>query len=313
MGGDVAILYADDPADAAAWARAIRACDPALEVRFWPDWGDPAEIDFVIVGSKAPGDLRQFANLRAIQSTWAGVNFLLADTGLPPERPLARMVDRGLTASMTEYVVFHVLDYLRQGPRLREAQRDHHWLQLAPRHPRSVTTAILGQGALGADAAARLHGLGFALRGWSRSRKEVPGVVSYAGLEQLPACLKDAEILICLLPLTEETRGILDRRAFAQMAPGACLIHAARGAHLVEADLLDALAEGRLSRAIIDVFATEPLPEGHPFWRHPAVTVTPHVAAITRPGTGAEDIVANYRRARDGLALINQVDRGQGY
>ncbi len=309
----VAILYADDPADAAAWGRAIRARDPAVELRFWPDWGDPAEIEFVIVGSKAPGDLRQFPNLRAIQSTWAGVNFLLGDAALPPERPLARMVDRGLTASMTEYVVFHVLDHLREGPRLRAAQRARRWQDIGERHPRQVEVAILGLGTLGADAADKLHRLGFTLRGWSRSRKELPGVASHAGLDQLAACLDGAEILICLLPLTDETRGILDARAFARLAPGAILIHAARGAHLVEADLLAALAAGHLSRAVIDVFATEPLPETHPFWRHPAITVTPHVAAITRPGTGAEDIVANYRRALAGETLVNQVDRSQGY
>ncbi len=309
----MAILYADDPADAADWAKAIRALDPALDLRFWPDFGAADEIDFVIVGSKAPADLRQFPNLRAIQSTWAGVNLLLGDDGLPPERPLARMVDRGLTVSMTEYVVYHVLDHLRQGPRLRAAQRARRWIEVEERHPRSVRVAILGLGVLGTDAAAKLHALGFPLRGWSRSRKDLPGVTCFAGRDRLAACLDGVEVLICLLPLTDDTRGILDRAVFAALAPGAVLIHAARGAHLVEADLLDALAAGRLSRAVIDVFAPEPLPAGHPFWRHPAVTVTPHVAAITRAGTGAEDIVANYRRARAGEPLINQVDRRQGY
>lgn len=309
----MAILYADDPADAADWAKAIHALDPALDLRFWPDFGAAGEIDFVIVGSKAPGDLRQFANLRAIQSTWAGVNLLLGDVGLPPDRPLARMVDRGLTVSMTEYVVFHVLDHLREGPRLRAAQRAHRWLDVPQRSPQSLSVGILGLGVLGADVAAKLHALGFRLRGWSRSRKELPGVTCFAGREQLTACLAGVELLICLLPLTDDTRGILDRAVFAALAPGAVLIHAARGAHLVEADLLAALEAGHLSRAVIDVFAPEPLPAGHPFWRHPAVTVTPHVAAITRAGTGAEDIVANYRRAMAGQPLINQVDRSQGY
>lgn len=309
----MAILYADDPADAADWAKAIHALDPALDLRFWPDFGAAAEIDFVIVGSKAPGDLRQFSNLRAIQSTWAGVNLLLGDDGLPPDRPLARMVDRGLTVSMTEYLVFHVLDHLRQGPRLRAAQRAHQWLDLPQRSPQSLSVGILGLGVLGADVAAKLQALGFPLRGWSRSRKDLPGVTSFAGREQLVASLAGVELLICLLPLTDDTRGILDRTVFEALPPGAVLIHAARGAHLVEADLLEALASGQISRAVIDVFAPEPLPAGHPFWSHPQVTVTPHVAAITRAGTGAEDIVANYRRAMAGEPLINQVDRNQGY
>jgi glyoxylate/hydroxypyruvate reductase A len=309
----MAILYADDPNDAEAWTKAINALDSSLELRFWPDWGDASEVDFVIVGGKAPGDLRRFGNLRAIQSTWAGVNHLLTDPGLPPERPLARMVDRGLTVSMTEYVVMHALDQARRGPELRAAQRARQWLDLPQRPLRDIRVAILGLGTLGADAAFQLRDLGFAMRGWSRSSKYVPGIATFAGIEALPECLEDVEILICLLPLTEETRGILNAKVFAHLKRGASLIHAARGAHLVEADLLQALADGRLSHAVVDVFATEPLPPVHAFWKHPAIPVTPHVAAITRPGTGAEDIVANYGRARRGEKLINQVDRAQGY
>jgi glyoxylate/hydroxypyruvate reductase A len=309
----MAILYADDPADATAWAEAIRSLAPGLELRFWPDSGPAEEVDFAIVGGRAPVDLRGFPNLKAIQSTWAGVNHLLADTNLPLDRPLARMVDQGLTVSMTEFVVLHVLDSVREGPRLRAAQRERRWLYLEPVAPRSKTIAILGLGTLGADAGGRLAALGFMVRGWSRSRKEIAGIESFAGADGLQQCLQGADILICLLPLTEDTRGILGAATFARLARGAILIHAARGAHLVEADLLAALDRGQLSRAILDVFATEPLPPDHPFWRHPGVTVTPHVAAITRPGTGAADIVENYRRALAGQPLINQVDRSKGY
>lgn len=309
----MAILYADDPADAVAWAAAIRALAPELKLRFWPDTGPAEDIDFAIVGGRAPGDLRVFPNLKAIQSTWAGVNHLLADANLPPEQPLARMVDQGLTVSMTEFVVLHVLDSAREGPGLRAAQRARQWLDLDPVSPRTVTVAILGLGALGADAGGRLAELGFDVRGWSRSRKDIAGIQCFAGKDGLKECLSGARILVCLLPLTEDTRGILNAATFAPLAPGAVLIHAARGAHLVEADLLAALDSGRLSRAILDVFATEPLPREHPFWQHPKVTVTPHVAAITRPGTGAADIVENYRRALAGKWLINQVDRAKGY
>jgi glyoxylate/hydroxypyruvate reductase len=309
----MAILYADDPADAAAWAAAIRAMEPGVDLRFWPDSGQASEIDFAIVGGKAPGDLRGFANLRAIQSTWAGVNHLLADTNLPFDRPLARMVDQGLTVSMTEFVVLHVLDSARDGPRLRAAQRGRQWLDLDPVAPGAITVAILGLGTLGADAGTRIAGLGFTVRGWSRSHKEIAGIESFAGQDGLKECLAGAQILVCLLPLTDDTRGILNAATFAPLARGAILIHAARGTHLVEADLLAALQSGQLARAVIDVFATEPLPADHPFWRHPQVTVTPHVAAITRPGTGAADIVENYRRALAGERLINQVDRAKGY
>jgi glyoxylate/hydroxypyruvate reductase A len=309
----MAILYADDPAEAASWAAAIRALAPELELRFWPDAGPAAEIDFAIVGGKAPGDLRGFPNLKAIQSTWAGVNHLLADANLPGDCPLARMVDQGLTVSMTEFVVLHVLDSAREGPRLRAAQRARQWLALDPVSPRSISVAILGLGTLGADAGRRLAALGFAVRGWSRGPKDIAGIWGFAGSDGFRECLHSARILVCLLPLTEDTRGILNAAAFAPLARGAVLIHAARGAHLVEADLLAALESGQLSRAVLDVFATEPLPSDHPFWKHPNVTVSPHVAAITRPGTGAADIVANYRRAMAGEPLINQVDRAKGY
>jgi glyoxylate/hydroxypyruvate reductase A len=309
----MAILYADDPADAAAWQAALQRLSPGLELRFWPDAGAASDIDFAIVGARAPGDLRRFPNLKAIQSTWAGVNHLLADTNLPPDRPLARMVEQGLTVSMTEYIVLHVLDSVREGPRLRAAQHRREWLDVGPIAPGATTIAILGLGALGAEAGGRLVDLGFAVRGWSRSRKEIGGIRSFAGEDGLEQCLGGANILICLLPLTDETRGILSASTFAPLAHGAVLIHAARGAHLVETDLLAALEIGRLSRAVVDVFATEPLPAGHPFWRHPRVTVTPHVAAITRAGTGAADIVENYRRALAGETLVNQVDRAKGY
>jgi glyoxylate/hydroxypyruvate reductase A len=309
----MAILYADDPADAESWESAIRALAPGLELRFWPDSGPAAEVDFAIVGGRAPGDLRRFPNLKAIQSTWAGVNHLLADANLPPDRPLARMVDQGLTVSMTEFVVLHALDSARDGPRLRAAQRTHQWLDLDPVAPRTVTIAILGLGTLGADAGTRLAAVGFDVRGWSRSRKQIAGIQSFAGSDGFAECLSGARILICLLPLTDDTRGILSTATFAPLARGAVLIHAARGAHLIEADLLAALESGQLARAILDVFATEPLPADHPFWKHPQVTVTPHVAAITRPGTGAADIVENYRRALAGRTLINQVDRAKGY
>ncbi len=223
------------------------------------------------------------------------------------------MVDQGLTVSMTEFVVLHVLDSAREGPRLRAAQRARQWLDLDPVAPGSITVAILGLGTLGADAGTRIACLGFTVRGWSRSRKEIAGIESFAGSDGLKECLSGAQILVCLLPLTDDTRGILNAAAFAPLARGAILIHAARGAHLVEADLLAALQSGQLARATVDVFATEPLPADHPFWRHPQVTVTPHVAAITRPGTGAADIVENYRRAVAGEQLINQVDRAKGY
>ncbi|HVJ34071.1 MAG TPA: glyoxylate/hydroxypyruvate reductase A [Terriglobia bacterium] len=307
------ILYAGDADEAEQWLSAIREIDASLCFRRWPDHGPASEIDFIIVGGRLPGDFASFTRLRAIQSTWAGVNHLMQSGTLPAGVPIARMVDNGLTCSMTEYLVFQVLDHLRRGPELRQAQRAGHWLEGAAATPRHGTIGIMGLGALGQDAARQFAALGLPLRGWSRTAKTVPHVACYAGAAELPAFLAGCDVLICLLPLTPDTRGILSAVVLAQLPAGACLINAARGPHLVEADLLAALDSGHLSRAVLDVFHAEPLPAEHAFWRHPRITVTPHIAAITRAGTGAALIVENYRRALAGQELINQVDRQLGY
>ncbi|HVJ42206.1 MAG TPA: glyoxylate/hydroxypyruvate reductase A [Dongiaceae bacterium] len=307
------ILYAGDADEAEQWLSAIREIDAGLSFRRWPECGATDEIEFMIVGGRLPGEFPRFTNLRAIQSTWAGVNHLLQSGSLPAGVPIARMVDDGLTCSMTEYLVFQVLDHLRRGPELRQAQRDGRWLEGAAAMPRRGTIGIMGLGALGLDAVRQFTALGLRLRGWSRTAKTVPEVDCYAGAAQLPAFLAGCDILICLLPLTPETRGILSASLLAHLPAGACLINAARGPHLVEADLLAALDSGHLSRAVLDVFHVEPLPAEHAFWRHRRITLTPHIAAITRAGTGAALIVENYRRALAGQDLINQVDRQLGY
>lgn len=310
----MAILYAAEADEAAQWRESLLALDPGLDIRQWPDWGAAQEIDFVIVGGRSPGDLSVFPKLRAIQSTWAGVNHLLRSEGLPAGVPIARMVDRGLTGSMTEFVVYHVLDELRGGPALQAAQAQGRWLETTPRAAAGLSVGILGLGTLGSDIARQLAGLGFSVRGWSRSAKEAGhGVQSFAGADQLAAFCRGLDVLVCLLPLTPETENILDAKLFALLPDGVLLINAARGAHLVEADLLAALQSGRIGRAVLDVFRTEPLPADHPFWSHPRITISPHVAAITRAGTGADDIYANYRRALAGERLINQVDPARGY
>ncbi len=306
------ILYAGDASEADQWLGAVQEIDPSLDFRRWPDHGDPAEVDFIIVGGSMPGDFSGFSDLRGIQSTWAGVNHLLQSGGLPAGVPVARMVDDGLTLSMSEYLVFQVLDHLRHGRALRAAQRAGIWAQQLG-GMRTGTVGIMGLGNLGQDAARHLHALGLPLRGWSRSMKTVPGVECYAGAAGLPDFLAGTEILICLLPLTPDTKGILNRTLFDGLPEGACLINAGRGAHLVEEDLLAALESSRLGHAVLDVFQIEPLPVAHPFWTHSKITVTPHIAAITRPGTGAALIVENYRRALAGTPLKNQVDLNQGY
>jgi glyoxylate/hydroxypyruvate reductase A len=308
----VSILYAGVPMQTEAWIGSLQALDPGLTFRVWPDWGDPDEIDFIIVSGSIPGDLSIFRNAKAIQSTWAGVNALLRGK-FPAGVPIARMVDRGLSANMVEYLVYFTLDALRHGRRLRAGQREGKWLELPLGWARDFPVGILGLGTLGRDTAAKLRRLGFPVRGWSRTPKTVEGVAGFAGRDQLAAFLQPVRLLICLLPLTDETEGILDAALFAGLPEGAILVNAGRGGHTNEADLLAALDSGKLAYAVLDVFGEEPLPPDHVFWRRRDIVITPHVASITRAGTGAEDILENYRRALAGKPLLNPVDPARGY
>jgi glyoxylate/hydroxypyruvate reductase A len=306
------ILYAADPAESDDWIGSLRALDPTLDFTTWPDWGDPDAVDFIIVGGRLPGDLSIFRNAKAIQSTWAGVNHLLKGR-FPPGVPIARMVDQGLSANMVEYLVYWVLDALRQGRALRAAQRERKWIDLPLRWARDFPVGILGLGTLGVATAEKLVGLGFPVSGWSRRAKTAAGVRAFHGAGQLADFLAPLKLMICLLPLTDDTEGILDAKLFAGLPEGAILVNAGRGGHTNEADLLAALDSGKLAYAVLDVFREEPLPPDHVFWRRKDIVITPHAAAITRAGTGAGDILENYRRAMAGKPLLNPVDPSRGY
>jgi glyoxylate/hydroxypyruvate reductase len=306
------ILYAAEAEEAEAWIGRIREIDPSLDLATWPDWGDPDAVDFIIVGGRMPGDLSIFRNAKAIQSTWAGVNNLLRGR-FPPGVPIARMVDQNLSVGMIEYLVYWTLDALRQGRELRLAQREAKWLDMPLQWARNFPVGILGLGTLGVATAAKLVELGFPVRGWSRTAKEVLNVQAFHGAEQLADFLAPVKLLICLLPLTAETEGVLNTQLLSQLPDGAVLVNAGRGGHLNEADLIAALDSGRLAHAVLDVFREEPLPPDHVFWRRKDIVITPHIAAITRPGMGAADIVENYRRAMARQPLLNPVDPQRGY
>ena len=295
------------------WRAALTRLDPGVDFRVWPDTGPVAEIEFALVWRPEPGDLRRYPNLKAIFNLGAGVDALLKDASLPPAVPIVRLVDRGLTIGMTEYVLLHVLRYHRGLPEMEAQQRRREWMPRPYPLPWRRRVGIMGLGVLGGDAAATLAGLGFDVAGWSRTPKALPGVKGFIGAAGLAPFLERSEILVCLLPLTAATAGILDAGAFAALPRGAAVINAARGGHVVEADLLAALDSGQVGHATLDVFAAEPPPSDHPFWTHPRVTMTPHVASLTVPETAAEGIVEGMRRARAGAALRHVVDLAQGY
>lgn len=299
-----------DPAD--RWRAALRREAPELEVRVWPDMGDPAEIDYALVWASPDDVLHRLPRLRAVFSLGAGVDHLVGPE-TPPGIPLVRMVDPALTEGMVEYVVYQVLRHHRGMPVYERQQQAEQWHVHEQVRPGDRRIGILGLGQLGGASARALASLGFDLAGYARSHRQLDDVQVHHGAEGLDTFLARTDILVCLLPLTSATRGILDRGLFDRLPRGAVLVNPARGAHLVEEDLLVALGEGQLSHAVLDAFEREPLPTGHPFWRHPRISVTPHVASLTNPDTSARQVAEGIRRDQRGEPLPHVVDRDRGY
>jgi glyoxylate/hydroxypyruvate reductase A len=307
------LLFYSTVDSAARWRAQLERLTGELDIRVWPEIGDPADIDYALVWRPEPGLLAALPNLKLILSLGAGVDHLLGDPQLPRHLPIVRLVDPHMTAAMSEYVVLQVLRLHRRDLDYRAQQQAKEWRELDQKNAADRRVGILGFGELGQDAARQLRALGFDVAGWSRSEKTAAGIACHVGAAGLPRLLARSEILVCLLPLTAETEGILNARTLALLPRGAALVNAARGAHLVEEDLLAALASGQLSGAVLDVFRDEPLPAGHPFWHHPRIVVTPHVAAFTNPATAAPIILDNIRRFEAGRPLLNRVDPARGY
>jgi glyoxylate/hydroxypyruvate reductase A len=308
----MAFVYKADPVRGAEWARLFAARTPELPFHIWPDTGQPERVRY-LAAWVPPQDLeRQFPNLEVLFSTGAGIDqFDLA--ALPPDLPVVRMAEPGVVAGMVEYATMAVLALHRDLPAYIRQQREGRWAthRVHPASKRRV--GVLGLGVLGCAVLGQLRSLGFQLSGWSRTRREIEGVNCYAGQEELPAMLANTDILVCLLPLTPETRGILDAELFAHLPRGASLVHVGRGAHLDHQALLEALETGWLSSAVVDVTDPEPLPAGHPFWAHPKILLTPHIASMTQPETAVELLLENIRRHEAGAPLLGRVDRSRGY
>jgi glyoxylate/hydroxypyruvate reductase A len=308
----MSFVYKADPARGAEWARLFAERMPDLPFHIWPETGDPAAVRFLAAWEPPADPLALFPKLELLFSTGAGVD-QFDFSALPPQLPVVRMVEPGLVEGMVEYVTLSVLALHRDLPAYREQQAKERWRAIRVRPAASRRVGVMGLGVLGQAVLERLAGFGFALSGWSRSPREIAGVTCHAGLGSLPEFLGGCDILVCLLPLTAETRGILDRRLFAALPRGAGLVNVGRGPHLVAADLLAALDGGQLSAALLDVTEPEPLPPGHPFWRHPRIWLTPHIASMTQPETAVEAVIANLRRHARGEPLLGRVDRGRGY
>jgi glyoxylate/hydroxypyruvate reductase A len=312
------LLVAVSGWDVEAWVRRFEALLPDRKIVTLDEPFDRRDVHYVVSWKHPPGSLAGLPNLAAIFSPGAGVDHLMGDARLP-DVPIVRVVDPDLTERMSEYVVLHCLMHLRQQRRYDAQQREKVWRE--EDHPpagREVRVGIMGLGVLGSDAARKLKVMGFDVAGWSRSPKAVEGIATYAGEDGLDAFLKRTDILVSLLPLTDETRGILAKDLFAMLARdgrlgGPILINAGRGGLQVEADILASLDDGTLKAATLDVFETEPLPPDSPLWTHPAVTVTPHNAAVSEASAISAYIADQIRRFEAGEPLQNVVKRELGY
>jgi len=296
-----------------SWVKHLDRLEPGIEIRVWPDTGDRDEIDFALSWQHPPGEFKKYRYLKCIASLGAGVDHLLSDPDLPAGVPLTRVVEHSMAQSMSEYVILAVLNYCRQFDDYRTDQSQKKWQPRIPLLAADMRIGIMGLGQLGKDAAGKLIALGFAVSGWRKTPKTIDGVDCFAGTEALNDFLSQTRILICMLPLTPQTKGILNRDTFAKLPAGAYVINVARGAHLVVDDLLAALDTDQLSGACLDVFETEPLPTDHPFWSHPKITVTPHISSITFSRAVAPQIIENYRRSQTGQPLLNVVNPRRGY
>jgi glyoxylate/hydroxypyruvate reductase A len=309
----VSIVIVGPNRDRSDWVAAMRSIDPALKVEVWPEVSDPEEVEFAVCWKQPPHVLSQFPNLKCISSIGAGVEHLLNDTTIPVGVPLVRLVDDDLKQSMAEYVVLGVLEHFRKLEGYRKLQGQARWEEIQIPHISQLGIGIMGFGEIGQFVAKKLSDFGFRVCGWNRSRKQDGHIQVYSGHDELGEFLGSANVLVCLLPLTAETESILNEQNLGQLPPGAYLINAGRGGHLVESDLLSALDSGHLSGALLDVFREEPLPGGHPFWNHDKITVTPHIASITNPVSASAEVVENYRRVLNNEPLLNLVDIESGY
>jgi glyoxylate/hydroxypyruvate reductase A len=302
----VKILFASTIEPPALWIPALEKALPQDHFVLEPAAG----IDVALVAKPPANTFERLPNLKLVQSLWMGVEQLLADPSLPRHVPLARLLDPGMIAAMTEAVLAHVLDWHRLHFRYRAQQRERTWHQLPQVLAGERTIGILGLGELGSVAAQALCARGFRVLGLSRRPRQLAGVEC---LTQFTDVLERSDLLVCMLPLTGQTRGLLNAQAFEQMQEGACLINVARGALVVEKDLLSALDSGWLTHAYLDVFVKEPLPKENPLWTNPRVTITPHVAALTDPRTALPKIVENIERVRRGEQPEGLVDLAAGY
>lgn len=302
----------NDPAE--LWkAELEKALPEDVGVRLYPETGDPAEIEYILCWRPKPGLLSSLPNLKLILSLAAGFDHVLQAPDRPTHVPIVRIIDDFLSAMMAEYAVHAVLAFHRAVPVYAAQQRDMQWQRGWPHYTPDTHVGVLGLGAIGTEVARKLAAMGFQVHGWSRGAKSIDGIRCHAGEAGLAAMLPQCHHLVCVLPLTDATRGILNRDTLAALPEGAHVVNIGRGGHMVDEDLLAALESGQVGGASLDVFNEEPLPQDHPYWHHPKVVVTPHIAGEIYPRSCARSIARSIICQRNGEPVPGVANLERGY
>jgi glyoxylate/hydroxypyruvate reductase A len=295
------------------WKKALTEKLPAATIEVYPDVKDALAVDFVICWKPKNKVFEQFPNIKVVQSVGASIAHITASQTIHKDQIITRVVDEKLSNDMWEFLITIVLSELKNTRSYTAQQATGIWQQQRYRSIQNTTVSILGLGSIGGFVAEKFAQMGFHVKGWSTSNKELLKVQSYAGKQAFDAFLKNTDFLINLLPLTESTKNILNKAVFQKLPKNAFLINVGSGAHVVVADLIDQLNRNQLAGAFLDVFREEPLPKAHPFWKHPKIQITPHVASLTNVDSATDQISENYRRFLKKEALLNVVSLKKGY
>ncbi|MET3463918.1 2-hydroxyacid dehydrogenase [Variovorax atrisoli] len=307
------LVFYSDFDDFGAWQKALQAQLPDLQVVHSSALERPEDVHYAMVWKPPEGFFQQMPNLRLIVNLGAGVDALVSRSDLPAGIPITRITDPNMSRMMAGYVLFAVLRHARDIPHFEQAQRRGEWAYRHPRSPEEITVAVLGLGHLGAMAATEVQRQGFRTLGWSRSQRLIEGVECFSGMETLDTVLGQADIVVLMLPLTPQTKGLFDRARLERLRPGAAFVNVARGALVDQAALTALLQSGHIGSATLDVFEREPLPSDDPLWGMPQVLITPHLASVAIPSSSARQIAANILRVAEGEEPMDVVDPGRGY
>ena len=309
----MSVLIVSPGRDPENWVKALKNQHPGMNVYAYPEEHDQEEVEFALTWNHPRGLFKNYPNLKVIASMGAGVDHILSDNALPENVKVTKVVDDTLTEDMGDFVLSQVMNHIRGLHTYTKDQTKKEWDRLQYKRPQNTKVGIMGLGVLGNAVADKLHKNFFKVYGWSRTEKNCENVTSFHGKDQLEEFLSNSEVLVCLLPLTEDTKDILNADLFDMLPEGAYVINVARGEHLVEHDLMEMINNGHLSGASLDVFREEPLPEEHPFWEHDKINITPHIASVTKPESVVPQIAENYDRMNDHEELKYVVERDRGY